>query len=65
MFSFNNINFNIGGSGNFYCELIKKYRILLEKLKCPEYAYIYNLNYLVNKVLYDKYEQHANQRNTN
>jgi hypothetical protein len=61
---FNNIDFNIGGSGNFYCELIKKYRILLGKLKCPEYAYIYNLHYLVNKVLYDKYEQHENQRNT-
>lgn len=62
---FNNIDFDIGGSGNFYCELIKKYTILLGKLKCPEYAYIYNLNYLVNKILYDKYEQHENQRNSN
>jgi hypothetical protein len=60
---FSNIDFNIGGSGNFYCELIKKYKILLGKLRCPENAFIYSLKYRFNKILYDKYEQHENQRN--
>lgn len=52
---------NIGGNGDFFCELEKKYGILLPTLIRPcRHTFDFSLlNYLLNK-----YQQHANQRNT-
>jgi hypothetical protein len=54
--------FNIGGSGHFTCDLVKKYGIFISKL-AQSYRYalfgIPNINYFLNK-----YKQHENQRNT-
>lgn len=58
------VGYTIGGSGYFNCEVIKKYGILLGKIQYPKYAYIYSTQPDLNQILYDKYEKHANQRNT-
>ena len=50
----------IGGSGCFKCELVKKYGMFIAKLKKP---YRYSLDYSII-YFYDKYQQYANQRNT-
>jgi hypothetical protein len=52
----------IGGDGNFTCELIKKYGIFIPILSKP---YRYNFNKFFLDHFYDKYQQHANQRDTN
>ena len=54
--------FNIGGSGYFHCKLIKKYGIFIPQLiKSSRFQFMIPvLNYL-----YDKYEQHANQWDSN
>ena len=57
-------NCDIGGSGSLHCELIKKYGILLKKLPDPKQTYIYGVSNDLHSLIYDKYEQHANQRNT-
>jgi hypothetical protein len=54
--------YNIGGSGYFCCELLKKYGIFIPKIsKSWKFSMIKNMEfYFINK-----YEQHANQRNSN
>ena len=56
---------DIGGSGSLHCELIKKYGILLNKFPNPKQKYIYGVMDNIHKLIYDKYEQHANQGNIN
>jgi hypothetical protein len=56
---------DIGGSGSLHCELIKKYGILLPKLLNPKQKYIYVVTDPIHKLIYDKYEQYANQRSSN
>jgi hypothetical protein len=54
-------DYNIGGNGDFFCELSKKYGMFIPTLIRP-CRHTFNLslaNYLI-----DKYYQHANQRNT-
>lgn len=54
-------NVSIGGSGHFTCDLEKKYGIYIKKNK-KSHIYMFSiiyLNYFINK-----YEQHANQRNS-
>ena len=55
--------YTIGGNGYFSCKLVKKYGIFISKL-FQSYRYrIYGtsiFDYLINK-----YQQHANQRNSN
>jgi len=51
----------IGGSGTLSCELYKKYRILIPLIHHP---YQYTMDYVFYDYIYDKYQQHANQRNT-
>jgi hypothetical protein len=52
---------NIGGDGVFTCKLIKKYKIFIAKFSK---AHRYSLNRVFIDYLYDKYQQHANQRNS-
>lgn len=56
---------DIGGSGSLHCELIKKYGILLTKLPNSKQKYIYGVMDNIHKIIYDKYEQHANQGSIN
>ena len=64
-FKFVNYSYhNIGGSGSLYCELIKKYGILLGRFQCAKHTYIYKVKNDLHTILYDKYEKYANQRNT-
>jgi len=60
----NNIYYKsrLGGDGVYVCKLTKKYGILITALAR---AYIHNFNYPIMNYFIDKYEQHANQRNTN
>jgi len=53
---------DLGGDGVFTRELVKKYQILINKLKrsCR-----YNFDIMLIDYFFDKYQQHANQRNTN
>ena len=60
-----NFDYSVGGSGSLHCELFKKYGILLGKLKDLNHTYIYSIKNGLHSAIYDKYEQHANQRNTN
>lgn len=53
--------YNIGGNGDFFCELEKKYGILIPTLIRP-CRHTFNLT-LTNYLL-DKYQQHENQRNS-
>jgi hypothetical protein len=53
--------FNLGGDGVFTCELVKKYQILISKLKKSSR---YNFNTLIVDYLLNKYNEYANQRNT-
>ena len=55
--------YNIGGSGSLHCELIKKYGILLGRFQCPKHTYIYTVKNVLHRIIYDKYEKYANQRN--
>lgn len=61
----NNLHLNlikIGGSGYFSCKLVKKYGIFITKLYK---SYRYNLiNTSLMYYFINKYEQYANQRNT-
>jgi len=53
---------SIGGNGYFYCKLVKKYGIFISKLS---QSYRYKLfSTSIPDYLIDKYQQHANQRNT-
>ena len=53
--------YSLGGDGVFTCELVKKYQILINKIKKSN-RYIFD-NILIDYFL-NKYEQHENQRNT-
>ena len=53
---------NIGGDGAYVCHLSKKYRILMPTLAR---ASKHHFSYTITKYFFDKYHQHANQRNTN
>lgn len=53
---------DIGGDGAFLCELSKKYGILMPTLAR---AWRHNFNYPITNYLFDKYQQHAHQRDTN
>jgi len=55
------IEYTLGGDGVFTCELVKKYQILISKLKKSSR---YSFNSLLINYLLDKYQQHAHQRNT-
>ncbi len=60
---YNKINshfFSIGGSGNFIFELSKKYGIFMNKIS-KSYK-LHFAKFFIN-YFFDKYEQHANQRN--
>ncbi len=50
-----------GGSGYFICKLVKKYGIFITKFIKP---YRYRYNHSIVNYLFDKYQQHENQRNT-
>lgn len=52
---------NIGGDGSYVCNLIKKYGILIPTLAR---ASRHTFNYSVTDYLFDKYFQHANQRDS-
>jgi len=52
---------SLGGDGVFTCELVKKYQILISKLKKSSR---YNFNTVIVGYLLNKYNEHANQRNT-
>jgi hypothetical protein len=53
---------NIGGSGYFHCELVKKYGVFVsQSIKSNRYE----LNYSLLNYFCDKYEQYANQGNIN
>jgi len=51
----------LGGDGVFTCELVKKHQILINK---PKKSIRYNFDYRLIDYFLNKYEQHANQRNT-
>jgi hypothetical protein len=53
---------NIGGNGYFICNLLKKYGIFFHKIKKSYRLHFFSdiINYLI-----DKYQKHANSRNTN
>ena len=53
--------YKLGGDGVFTCELVKKYQILISKLKKSSR---YNFNTVIVEYLLNKYNEHANQRNT-
>ena len=54
--------YNIGGDGYFSCKLVKKYGIFISKLS---QSYRYHLfGTAIFEYLIDKYQQYANQRNT-
>jgi hypothetical protein len=55
---------NIGGSGSLFCKFFKKYGILVEEFLENKKSYLYNTSIKFTKFIYDKYEQHENQRNT-
>jgi len=57
-------NCNIGGSGSLYCNIIKKYGILIFQLSEIKKSYLYRTYHYFAEHIYNKYEQHANQRNT-
>jgi len=52
---------NLGEDGYFECNLKKKYQMFLPELKKP---YAYPISASKTEDLLNKYEQHANQRNT-
>jgi hypothetical protein len=52
----------IGGSGNFLVELIKKYKIFMNK---KNFSYRSSFDSNTIDFILDKYKQHANQRNNN
>jgi hypothetical protein len=52
---------NIGGEGYINCNLVKKYGIYIPKLVKSNR---YDIDFSFLKYLYDKYQQHENQRNT-
>ena len=54
--------FNIGGSGYFTYELVKKYGIFISK---SLRSYRYNFYSMLIEYFLNKYKQHENQRNTN
>ena len=54
--------YNLGGDGVFTCQLVKKYQILMSKLKKSS---IYNFNSVLVDFYLNKYNEYANQRNTN
>jgi len=54
--------YNIGGSGYFACELVKKYGIFIHLLR-QSYRFLFNR--LLVTYFFNKYQQHANQRNIN
>jgi len=54
-------NCELGGDGVFTCELVKKYQILINKLKKPSR---YNFDYPLIDYFLNKYNEYANQRNT-
>jgi hypothetical protein len=58
----NDISFiNFGGDVVFTCELFKKYKILVNKIKK---TYRYNMQSIYINFFINKYKQHENQRNT-
>lgn len=58
---YNITEYSLGGDGVFTCELVKKYQILINKIKKSNRYNFHNtlIDYFLNK-----YEQHENQRNT-
>ena len=56
-----NLAYQIGGDGVFTCELVKKYQILMSKLKKSSR---YNFNTDFVDYFLNKYNEYANQRNT-
>ena len=52
---------DLGGDGVFIYKLVKKYQILISKLKKSSR---YNFNTVIVEYLLNKYNEHANQRNT-
>jgi hypothetical protein len=54
-------DYTIGGSGYFSCDLIKKYNMFIPKISKP---YKFNIKKHFYNYIFDKYEQYANQRNT-
>jgi hypothetical protein len=54
-------HYDLGEDGYFECNLKKKYQMFLPELKKP---YAYTLSASKTEDLLNKYEQHANQRNT-
>jgi hypothetical protein len=57
--------YSIGGSGSLTCELKKKYGILLAKNQIIKRSYIFGQDLHLHDAIYYKYEQYANQRNSN
>jgi hypothetical protein len=53
--------FNIGGSGYFSCDLIKKYKIFMPTIYKP---YRFSINQTLYNYIFDKYKQYADQRST-
>jgi hypothetical protein len=51
----------IGGSGNLYCPVIKKYGILLPKLLDQKKYCLLNIDRVLVDSIYNKYEQYENQ----
>jgi len=54
-------NYPLGGDGVFIYKLVKKYQILISKLKKSSR---YNFNTVIVNYLVNKYNEYANQRNT-
>ena len=52
---------SLGGDGVFTCELVKKYQILINK---PKKSSRYNFNTVFVDYFLNKYNEYANQRNT-
>jgi hypothetical protein len=58
-------NFNIGGNGRLHCEIIKKYGIWSTKFQDHHMrSYTHFVDNPTLDAIYNKYEQHENQRNT-
>lgn len=53
---------SVGGDGNFFCHLTKKYGIFIPTLLRP---YRCHFDWRITSYFFDKYCQHANQRNNN
>ena len=55
---------NVGGSVQFTCKLVKKYGILMPTLLNSCRVYLNTFDTVLINYIYNKYQQHANQRNT-